>query len=149
MFDAEIAKKLCRDRRYLANLGRVPAMDVIHTAIWVSDLDATREYYIDALGLEHTWDFERDGVTNFYVGGSSETEIQFKYDPGRTEPIEPKGIDHLAVAVDDTDAMLEHMVEETGCEILGGPMEVAAANAYVAFIEDPDGYGVELVESLD
>lgn len=124
-------------------------MDVIHTAIWVSDLEATKEYYIDALGLEHTWDFERDGVTNFYVGGEGETEIQFKYDPERTEPIDPQGIDHLAVAVDDTDALLEHMVEETGCAILGGPMEVEAANAYVAFIEDPDGYGVELVESLD
>ena len=123
-------------------------MDIIHTALWVSDLEATTAFYIDALGLEHTWDFERDGVTNFYVAGTGDAEFQFKHDPERTAPIEPAGIDHLAVAVDDTDAMLDHMVEETGCAILAGPMEVEPADAYVVFIEDPDGYGVELVESL-
>lgn len=124
-------------------------MDVIHTAVWVSDLEATKEFYIDALELEHTWDFELDGVTNYYVAGAGDTEIQFKYDPDRAAPVDPAGIDHLAVEVDDTDATLEHMVEETGCEILGGPLEVEAANAYVVFIEDPDGYGVELVEHLE
>lgn len=124
-------------------------MDIIHTAIWVSDLDQTRRFYIDALGLEHTWDFVRDGVTNYYVSGSSKTEIQFKYDPNRAEPVEPSGIAHLAVEVDDTDDTLEHMVDETGCAILDGPMVVEPANTYVAFIEDPDGYGVELVERLD
>lgn len=124
-------------------------MDVIHTAIWVSDLEATKAFYIDALGLEHTWDFELDGVTNYYVAGAGETEIQFKHDPDRSGPVDPTGIDHIAVEVDDTDATLDHMVAATGCEILGGPQVVEAANAYVVFIEDPDGYGVELVERLD
>lgn len=125
-------------------------MDVIHTAVWVSDLDATKEFYIDALGLDHTWDFVGgDGATNFYVAGESDAEIQFKYDADREDPVSPAGIDHLAVSVDDLDGKLDQMVAETGCDVAIGPMEVEAANAYVAFVEDPDGYLVELVESLD
>lgn len=124
-------------------------MDVIHTAVWVSDLEATKAFYLDALGLEHAWDFELEGTVNFYVSGDGDAEIQFKYDPDRDEPVDPAGIDHLAVSVDDTDAMLEHLQAETGCELLAGPMVVEAADVYVAFVADPDGYGVELVEDLD
>lgn len=123
-------------------------VDVIHTAIWVSDLDETRAFYVDALGLSHTWDFERDGVTNFYVGSEDGAEIQFKFEPGRGA-VEPAGIDHVAVAVDDTDAVLERLREETETEVVMGPMTVDAADSYVAFVTDPDGYVVELVESLD
>lgn len=125
-------------------------MDVIHTALWVSDLDATKEFYIDALGLEHTWDFVGgDGATNYYVAGEGDTELQFKYDADRDDPVTPSGVDHVAVSVEDLDAKLEQMVDETGCAVPIGPMEVEAAGAYVVFIEDPDGYLVELVQSLD
>lgn len=124
-------------------------MDVIHSAIWVSDIEETLAFYIDALGLEKTREFESgDGARNVYVAGSSETEIQFKYDPDRRLP-EPAGFDHVAVAVDDTDAELDRLVETTGCTVRRGPLTSDGANARVAFIEDPDGYGVELVEEFD
>lgn len=124
-------------------------MDVIHTAVWVSDLDEVRAYYEETLGLEHTWDFELDGVTNYYVAGEADAEIQFKHDPDRTEPVEPAGIDHIAVSVDDTDAVLERITESTGYDVVNGPLTVEPADAYVAFVEAPDGYVVELVEHLD
>jgi len=41
------------------------------------------------------------------------------------------------------------MAEETGCAVLDGPMTVEQANARVAFLDGPDGYVVELVETLD
>lgn len=122
-------------------------VDVIHTAIWVSDLDETRAFYVDALGLSHTWDFERDGVTNFYVGSDEGAEIQFKHEPGRGA-VDPAGIDHLAVSVDDADAVLERLRAETDTEVVMGPTTVDAADAYVAFVTDPDGYVVELVQDL-
>lgn len=123
-------------------------MDVIHTAIWVSDLDEVQEYYEDVLGLEHTWRFELEGVTNYYVAGEADAEIQFKYDPDRAPP-SPAGIDHIAVAVDDTEAVLERITSRTEYGVVDGPLEVEPANAYVAFVEAPDGYVVELVEHLD
>jgi lactoylglutathione lyase len=124
-------------------------MDVIHAALWVSDLEETLSFYVDALGLEKTREFESgDGATNAFVAGESDEEIQFKYDPDVEQP-EPAGFDHVAVAVDDTDAELERLVEETGCTVRRGPLTSEGANARVAFVEDPDGYGVELVEEFD
>lgn len=124
-------------------------MDVLHSAIWVSDINETLSFYVDALGLKKTNEFESgDGAKNIYVAGESDTEIQFKYDPGR-EVQEATGFDHVAVAVDDTDAEVERLIEETGCTLRRGPLTSEGANARVAFIEDPDGYGVELVEEFD
>jgi lactoylglutathione lyase len=124
-------------------------MDVLHSAIWVSDIDETLSFYVDALGLEKTNEFESgDGAKNVYVAGESDTEIQFKYDPDR-EDQESVGFDHVAVEVDDTDAEVERLIEETGCTLRRGPLTSEGANARVAFIEDPDGYGVELVEEFD
>lgn len=123
-------------------------VDVIHTAIWVSDLAETRAFYVDALGLSHTWDFESEGVTNFYVGSESGAEIQFKHEPGRGA-VDPSGIDHVAVSVEDTDAALERLRAETDTEVVMGPTTIDAAGAYVAFVTDPDGYVVELVQTLE
>ena len=124
-------------------------MDVIHTAIWVSDLDEARTYFVDALGLDENWSFTHDGVENVYVGGEH-GEIQLRYEPDRDVP-EPgrETLDHVAVSVDDVDAATERMVEETGCEVFDGPVTMDVADARVSFIEGPDGYVVELVEALD
>jgi lactoylglutathione lyase len=123
-------------------------MDVIHSALWVADVEETLAFYVDGLGLEKTWEFEGgDGTRNVYIAGESDTEIQFKHHPDR-EPPSPSGFDHVAVSVEDTDAELERLVEETGCPVRRGPLTAEAANARVAFVEDPDGYGVELVEDL-
>lgn len=121
-------------------------MDVDHTAVWVSDLEATKAFYLDALGLEESWGFEADGVSNLYVTGGTDIEIQFKHDPDRSEPVEPAGIDHLALVVDDVEAAFSRIVEETGCHVRSEPTPGHGPNAAVAFIEDPDGYGVELAQ---
>lgn len=121
-------------------------MDVIHTAIWVSDLEDAREFFVDGLGLDETWSFTLDGVENVYVGGEH-GEIQLRYDPDRDDPTSDREtIDHLAVSVNDADAETERIVEETGCDVVKGPMTVEAAGARVSFIEGLDGYVVELVE---
>ncbi|WP_251329821.1 VOC family protein [Haloplanus pelagicus] len=129
-------------------------MGLIHTAIQVSDLDATRAFYEDALDFEHRLDFEwpaddEDAVYNYYVGRGDGAEIQFRYDPGRTDPVEPTGIDHLALDVDDVDAEFDRLVEATDCPVVSEPTTVDPAGTRVAFVEDPDGYVVELVEQLE
>jgi len=123
-------------------------VEVIHTAVWVSDLERTRAFYEDALGLAHTREFESEGVTNFYVGGGDGAEIQFKYDPGRGA-VDPSGIDHLALSVDDVDALLDRLQAETDTEVVDGPRTLDLLDVYIAFVTDPDGYVVELVEVLD
>jgi len=126
-------------------------MDIQHTAVQVSDLEATKAFYEDGLGLEHAWDFHTDdGVHNYYVTGDElDTEIQFVHDPDDDTAVEPDGIVHLAVLVDDADATLDRLVERTDCEVLKGPLTIEAADARAAFVEDPDGYEVEIFHRIE
>ena len=124
-------------------------MDVIHTAICVSDIEDAREFFVDALGLEEKWSFTLGGVENVYIGGDH-GEIQLRYDPDQDDPTPDRTtLDHLAVSVDDVDTETERMVDETGCPVVDGPLTIEEANARVSFIEGPDGYVIELVESLE
>lgn len=123
-------------------------MDVIHTAIRVSDLDGTLPFYRDGLGLDVTNEFERDGVTSVFLGSEDGAEIQLSYDPEDDEPVEPSGIDHLAVAASDVDAEVERLREEWNCPVHVEPTTIDVADARVAFVEDPEGYVVEIVEAL-
>ncbi len=126
-------------------------MDVIHAAVWVSDVERTLEFYVDALGLEKTNEFVGgDDARNIYVAGDGDAEIQFKHDPDHDlgEPSTAR-FDHLALEVDDADAEVERLLAETDTELLRGPLDSTGASARVAFITDPDGHVVELVEPRD
>lgn len=122
------------------------SVNVEHFAIWVSDLEATKAFYMDALGLGRSREFEVDGVTNLFLAGPDGTELQIKYDADRTESIDPAGVDHLAIQVDDLEATFRHMVEETSCTVRTEPKPGHGGGSTVAFIEDPDGYAIELAE---
>jgi len=124
-------------------------MDVIHTAIRVSDTDAAREFFVDGLGLSENWSFALDGAENVYVGGER-GEIQLRHDPDRAAPdANGSGLDHVAGSVADADAEFERVVDATDCDVVEPPTTIDAAGARVAFVEGPDGYVVELVEDLD
>lgn len=123
--------------------------DVIHTALWVSDLDRTRRFYVDGLGLAENWSFVGDdGVENVYLGGEH-AEFQFKYDPDGGPEIDPGTVDHVAVGVESADAAFERLVESADPPVEEAPTTMAEIDRRVAFVEDPDGYVVELVERLD
>ena len=126
-------------------------MDVLHCALWVADVDRTLAFYCDEIGLEKTREFVGgDGARNVFVAGEGEAELQFKHDPDRTDPLpEPAGIDHVAFEVGDTDAMVEQLVEDGGATLRRGPLDSEGASARIAFVEDPDGYGVELIAPFE
>jgi lactoylglutathione lyase len=133
------------------------AKKVIHTCVWISNIEDTKSFYIEGLGLNHTWGFTGgDGVENFYIAGEEGgAEIQFKYRPneeGKPEQeviVERKGMDHLALSVQDVNETVEEMVKKTGCNIVIGPFQNDETGVRAAFIEDPDGYVVELVQYLE
>jgi len=124
-------------------------MDVIHTCIWVSDMDDAKEFYLDGIGLEEHRSATLGGVENVWLGGEH-GEIQLRYEPDHPDPAPDRSdFDHLALSVDDVDAEVERIVDETGATVLDGPRTVDVANARIAFLEGFDGYVIELVEDLD
>lgn len=124
-------------------------MDVIHTCIWVSDMDAAREFFLEGVGLEEHRSATLDGVENVWLGGEH-GEIQLRHEPDHPAPDPDRSaLDHLALSVDDVDGELERIVDRTGATVLDGPRTVDVANARIAFLEGVDGYVLELVEDLD
>lgn len=127
-------------------------MQVVHTAIWVSDLNQTKEIFMDELSLEYVKDFEgSDGVTNFYVAGDGGASIQLKYDSEGEYEIEPKGIDHLSLSVDDSEQIAKNLDKRNDCEIVSGPKTVndTVSEKRVTFVEIPDRYVLELEQNLE
>lgn len=124
-------------------------MDIHHTAVAVSDLDATKAFYEDGLGLSYDHDFHLDGTHHYYVTGDElDTTLQFVHD-GSEMAVDPSGIVHLAIRVEDVEATLDALVEATDCSVLKGPLTIEGAGARAVFVEDPDGYEVELFSPLD
>lgn len=118
-------------------------MDVLHVAIDVTDLEAQAAFYEELLGLEHTREFEANGVRNYYVKGEGPAELQFRVVEEK-EP--PGGLNHIAIAVDDVEATVEAAVADWGSEVVMEPRAVADDRT-IAFVSDPEGYAVELIGS--
>jgi lactoylglutathione lyase len=119
---------------------------VLHVCLNVADADESIAFY-EQLGFEETWQFTTpDGeTTNRYVADDAGVELQLSETEGETTFEQGTAWDHLAVGVDDVDeavAAIDHygLVKEPGPQ--------PAADAYTAFVEDPDGHRVELIEPL-
>jgi len=119
-------------------------MDVLHAALNVSDIDATVDFYESVLDLEQTRAAELDGQRMVFVGGEGDAELQFL---AVDEPVDPAGVDHVGIAVDDVDATIENARAEWDSEVVIEP-QVIGDEVRLAFITDPDGYHVELIEEL-
>jgi len=125
-------------------------MDLAHVAICVSDLERALEFYGE-LGFAETHRFTLNGVENVYIGseGDPDGALQLRYDPDRTTPIAPSRADHdhIAFTVEDVETTFETAIEAGGSAVLE-PTEIEPADAYAAFVEDPEGYTLEFYRGL-
>lgn len=125
-------------------------MELAHVALCVSELDRALAFY-GALGFEETHRFTLDGVENVYLGRpGGDGDVQLRYDPDRTTPIAPgrADVDHVAFTVEDVDEQFEAALAAGGEPVLE-PTTIPAADAYAAFVEDPEGYTLELFRWRD
>jgi lactoylglutathione lyase len=130
-------------------------MEVIHTALVVSDMDKALTFYVDVLGLKHHWEFEDGSERNVYVGGSDGATLQLSASPVKEPPdVDVASLDigseHVAILVDDLDAVLERATE-AGSPLVVEPteLELDSGHSRIAFLADPDGHAVELVQRLE
>ncbi|WP_251331036.1 VOC family protein [Haloplanus pelagicus] len=122
-------------------------MSLLHVCLNVADAAESIAFY-EQFGFEESWSFVTpDGETeNRYVADENGMEIQLSETAGETEFDEGTAWDHLAVVVDDVDAVFEG-IDHYG--VVEEPGDQPAAGARTAFVEDPDGHVVELVEPLE
>ena len=123
----------------------------LHTMIRVKDLDKSLAFYTEQLGMNviRKRDYPTGKFTLAFVGYGDEehnTVVELTHNWDQAEPYSlGSGFGHLAVGVPDVYATCEKMAK-AGVKIPrpAGPM--AHGGAVIAFIEDPDGYKIELVE---
>ncbi len=122
----------------------------LHTMIRVGDLDRSVRFYTEQLGMK---ELRRNDVpdgkyTLAFVGYGDEAshtvlELTYNYGVDHYEPGTAFG--HLAVGVPDVSAACERM-RATGVKITREPGPVKFGKTIIAFVEDPDGYKIELIQ---
>ena len=122
----------------------------LHTMYRITDPEKSRAFY-EALGLEFRRDMDivRDGqkeATNYFFGiGDQESVLELTYNhDGRTYDL-GTGYGHIAVSVDDLGASLAELKEQ-GIEAEREPYRVREGGSLICFVQDPDGYRIELID---
>jgi lactoylglutathione lyase len=124
---------------------------LLHTMIRVRDLDASLNFYTNQLGMKllRKRDYPSGKFTLAFVGYGDETNstvIELTHNWEQAEPYNlGSAFGHLAIAVPDVYRACERLAA-AGVKIPrpAGPM--AHGGSVIAFIEDPDGYRIELIE---
>ncbi|TKR56960.1 lactoylglutathione lyase [Allopusillimonas ginsengisoli] len=128
-------------------------MRILHTMLRVGDLDRSLAFYTDVLGMRllRRKDYPDGKFTLAFVGYQEESEgavlelthnwDTFSYDLGNA-------YGHIALEVDNAyDACTK--IKEKGGNVVreAGPMK--HGTTVIAFVEDPDGYKIELIQRKD
>jgi len=123
----------------------------LHTMIRVLDLKKSLDFYSRLLGMKvlRNKDYPTGEFTLAFVGYGDEmnsTVIELTHNWPRKEPYAlGEGFGHLAISVRDIYGACERLAAE-GVKIPRPPGPMKHGGSVIAFIEDPDGYKIELIE---
>ena len=124
-------------------------MRILHTMIRVGDLDRSIKFYTEVLGMKllRRKDYPDGEFTLAFIGygeESNNTVIELTYNWGKESYDLGNGFGHIALEVDDVYQATEE-IRNRGGKIIrdAGPMN--AGTTIISFVEDPDGYQIELI----
>jgi lactoylglutathione lyase len=120
--------------------------ELIHTCYRIGDIDRSVAFY-EALGMEEIGRMPiRDEAINVFMGFPDDgARLELTYNHGVDSYELGTGYNHIAVTVDDLDAVLPALAEK-GIEPEKPPYTVREGGSRLCFVRDPDGYRVELIE---
>lgn len=122
---------------------------VAGVGIHVTDLDRSVDFYTSVLGMHVVGRYEFEGITEVLVGfgelGSAPNVVLVDR-AGHPGPYDMgTGFDRILLTVDDMDATCERL-RAFGCPITGEPDVALEIPVRIVMAQDPDGYGLELIE---
>jgi lactoylglutathione lyase len=119
-----------------------------HVAIKVKDLDRSLDYYVNKLGFAEMMRLNKDDGSVWLVYLRITDEQYLEVFPGadgdRAPGWDANGLNHVCVTVDDIDSVLAQ-VDAAGLALLM-PLKTAVDGNRQAWLEDPDGNRIELME---
>mgnify|MGYP001819250820 FL=1 len=124
-------------------------MRLLHTMIRVGNLEKSINFYTEILGMKllRQKDYPDGKFSLAFVGYGNEQdnsviELTYNWDTGSYDL--GSGFGHLAIEVDDVYAAAEK-IRNQGGKIIREPGPMNAGTTIIAFVEDPDGYQIELL----
>ncbi|MCX7164000.1 MAG: lactoylglutathione lyase [Betaproteobacteria bacterium] len=125
-------------------------MRILHTMLRVGDLDKSLSFYTGVLGMRllRRDDYPEGKFTLAFVGYEDEKDgavIELTHNWGVGHYEIGTGYGHVALAVEDAGAACD-AIRQRGGKVTreAGPMK--GGSTVIAFVEDPDGYKIELIE---
>ena len=128
-------------------------MKFLHTMLRVGDLERSIKFYTECFGMKLLRKNENTEYkyTLAFIGYGDESEhtvLELTYNWGVDSYDHGSAFGHLAIGVDDIYATCKKL-EDAGANITRAPGPVKGGTTVIAFLEDPDGYKVELIENKD
>ena len=125
-------------------------MRLLHTMLRVKDLDASLAFYTGALGMRllRKTDYPSGEFTLAFVGYGEESDtavIELTHNWGKSDYVLGDAFGHIAIGVTDIYATCEKLRAE-GVKITREPGPMKHGSTVIAFVEDPNGYKVELIQ---
>jgi lactoylglutathione lyase len=125
-------------------------MRLLHTMLRVGNLDESIRFYCEILGMQllRRKDYPSGEFTLAFIGYGDEadnTVIELTYNWGKTAYDLGDAYGHIALGVDDIYATCA-AIQAQGGKISREPGPMKHGTTVIAFIEDPDGYKVELIQ---
>ena len=125
-------------------------MRFLHTMLRVRDLDESVRFYCEHFGMKELRrrDFPEGRFTLAFVGYGDESDhtvLELTYNYGRSDYELGDAFGHIALGVDDIRATCERL-RQAGVRITREPGPMKHGTTVIAFVEDPNGYKVELIE---
>ena len=128
-------------------------MQLLHTMLRVGDLQRSIDFYTNTIGMDllRTTDRPDQKYTLAFVGfgggnKNGEAELELTYNYGESEYDLGTAYGHIALGVDNVAETCER-IRAAGGNVTREPGPVKGGTTVIAFIEDPDGYKVELIET--
>ncbi|MFZ5843873.1 MAG: lactoylglutathione lyase [Pseudomonadota bacterium] len=124
-------------------------MRLLHTMLRVGDLDRSLHFYTDILGMKllRRRDYPEGKFTLAFVGYGDESDssvIELTHNWGVDRYELGSAFGHIAIGVDDVYAAVER-IRTAGGKIVREPGPMKGGSTVLAFVEDPDGYRIELL----
>ena len=125
-------------------------MRMLHTMLRVGNLEQSKEFYCDVLGMKllRQKDYPGGEFTLAFVGYGEEkdhTVIELTYNWGTDSYDIGDGYGHIALGVDDIYGTC-NKIKSLGGKVSREPGPMKHGTTVIAFVEDPDGYKIELIQ---
>jgi lactoylglutathione lyase len=126
------------------------ASHLVHTCVRVRDIDASVRFY-EALGFEKRGRLNFETAFNVYLGLPGDGDrLELTVNDDRDAPYDlGDGYNHIALVVDDLEQQLAALKATLGVEPEKPPFHPGGRTElpHIAFVQDPDGYRVELIDA--